>query len=626
MEKTEDELDAQKQQDSLITPTRMEQEKEMLVEPLKISESVEEENGGAVQHGGNGQFQATTKYLAIGGNAEMDEIHEHDEIQGSLPATESTARRTPPSDATSTIAVDQKDILVLDASKGGECPEKTTEDPSSSIPLKMEDEKPQSQNTMQSSIPSSPEVNSPVAKKSKTEKSNCQEKSQPGSKKISKTIRRGRHGDPRMHRAVAARLLNPEMNLLESLLEGGFTFPNGAPSDAENVDKSDRDIHDSDGILLSQRKNQLSRRLRLAKKRQLVSRPEEPPDPTAGLVPPGMRLPQLPGSEISNNTSDDRGASRELQNMLLNGRIAATTKPIRNPDPQFRNFYPEAPGGDAFAFQNMILNGGAPTSMPFQNTSGEMPMLNPTSHQLNASALNNPAVAAAAGPPGGIHQREGESRQQQHNFLQSQGHMPGNAGSNPASAMFHHQQNLRGTFFPNQDRTARDDNTSVANNQPFGQEGNGWFPSQQSAQRSQQGMLPPAGSLDPQQLLQLSSMMSMGLQGNQIPNNPNMGAPSFQGGSMPARGPNNNFPPFEMNRAQQHFLSSTVDFSGRGTLGHPHSTNKTNLNDGVTNNMIGIQQQQQQQEQQQQQPIMEAADEAQEKRSSSHQKTSNMWG
>ena len=73
----------------------------------------------------------------------------------------------------------------------------------------------------------------------------------------------GRRGDPRMHRAVAARRANPSMSLLEALIVGGFKFSNGT----DGRGKSDRNVYDSDNVLLCQRKNQLSRRLRLARRR-----------------------------------------------------------------------------------------------------------------------------------------------------------------------------------------------------------------------------------------------------------------------------------------------------------------------------------------------------------------------
>ena len=76
----------------------------------------------------------------------------------------------------------------------------------------------------------------------------------------------GRRGDPRMHRAVIARLHNPDMSLLDALLTGGFEFPN-----LDSPGKSDRNIIDKDNVLLCQRKNQLSRRLRLARKRQATN-------------------------------------------------------------------------------------------------------------------------------------------------------------------------------------------------------------------------------------------------------------------------------------------------------------------------------------------------------------------
>jgi hypothetical protein len=72
----------------------------------------------------------------------------------------------------------------------------------------------------------------------------------------SKASKLGRKGDPRMHRAVTARLENPNLTLYEALRIGGFEYP-------KNDDAS---LIDSEKVTLGQRKNQLSRRLRLARK------------------------------------------------------------------------------------------------------------------------------------------------------------------------------------------------------------------------------------------------------------------------------------------------------------------------------------------------------------------------
>lgn len=64
----------------------------------------------------------------------------------------------------------------------------------------------------------------------------------------------GRKGDPRMHKAVAARIANPSLSPYEALRAGGFEY--------HGDDSSSLDF---ENIMLSQRKNQLSRRLRLAK-------------------------------------------------------------------------------------------------------------------------------------------------------------------------------------------------------------------------------------------------------------------------------------------------------------------------------------------------------------------------
>lgn len=64
----------------------------------------------------------------------------------------------------------------------------------------------------------------------------------------------GRKGDPRMHKALEARLNDPKLSLFEALKIGGFVFH-----------WEDDVSYDEDHVLLSQRKNQLSRRIRLYK-------------------------------------------------------------------------------------------------------------------------------------------------------------------------------------------------------------------------------------------------------------------------------------------------------------------------------------------------------------------------
>ena len=73
----------------------------------------------------------------------------------------------------------------------------------------------------------------------------------------------GRTGDPRMHKAVAARMENPNLSLMEALRIGGFNYPEDCGDDGTCMD--------SDNITLGQRKNQLSRRCRIAKQHQKKS-------------------------------------------------------------------------------------------------------------------------------------------------------------------------------------------------------------------------------------------------------------------------------------------------------------------------------------------------------------------
>ena len=69
--------------------------------------------------------------------------------------------------------------------------------------------------------------------------------------------KRGRKGDPRMDRAVAARLGNPELTPIEALRFGGFNYPKHI--------HDNRYILPNDTVTLGQHKNQLSRRYRLAR-------------------------------------------------------------------------------------------------------------------------------------------------------------------------------------------------------------------------------------------------------------------------------------------------------------------------------------------------------------------------
>mmetsp|Transcript_36642 Transcript_36642/g.110061 ORF Transcript_36642/g.110061 Transcript_36642/m.110061 type:complete len:699 (-) Transcript_36642:246-2342(-) len=89
--------------------------------------------------------------------------------------------------------------------------------------------------------------------------------------------KQGRRGDPRMHRAVAERLANPKSSLLDALLKGGFVFTSlletddlsssaNANGDQQRID--DTKVFDIDEISLGQRKNQLSRRLRIEKEKE----------------------------------------------------------------------------------------------------------------------------------------------------------------------------------------------------------------------------------------------------------------------------------------------------------------------------------------------------------------------
>lgn len=72
----------------------------------------------------------------------------------------------------------------------------------------------------------------------------------------SSSAKAGRKGDPRMHRSVSARIADPSISLFDALKIGGFDYPHD----------NDANVIDSENVTLGQRKNQLSRRVRLVRK------------------------------------------------------------------------------------------------------------------------------------------------------------------------------------------------------------------------------------------------------------------------------------------------------------------------------------------------------------------------
>ena len=78
-----------------------------------------------------------------------------------------------------------------------------------------------------------------------------------------KVRRGGRQSDPRMSKAIAAKMNHDNLSLREALEAGGFVFP---PKTSSR--RAASTVIDNEGVTLAQRKNQLSRRLRKLKKRK----------------------------------------------------------------------------------------------------------------------------------------------------------------------------------------------------------------------------------------------------------------------------------------------------------------------------------------------------------------------
>lgn len=78
----------------------------------------------------------------------------------------------------------------------------------------------------------------------------------------------GRTGDQRMNKAMQAKLNNADISLIDALLSGGFVFPDLGKNDKKI---KTADVKDLEGVSIYQRRNQLLRRLRLAKDKEKKS-------------------------------------------------------------------------------------------------------------------------------------------------------------------------------------------------------------------------------------------------------------------------------------------------------------------------------------------------------------------
>jgi hypothetical protein len=110
-----------------------------------------------------------------------------------------------------------------------------------------------------------------------------------------------------MHRAVAARLANPDISLFQALRKGGFDYPTN----------DDASITDSEKVTLGQRKNQLSRRLRLARKQNGFDGQEGDLDGSDSLN--GLASQRESNASASSLSME---AQKELQKLMQHSRTS----------------------------------------------------------------------------------------------------------------------------------------------------------------------------------------------------------------------------------------------------------------------------------------------------------------
>jgi hypothetical protein len=192
----------------------------------------------------------------------------------------------------------------------------------------------------------------------------------------------GRKGDPRMHRAVAAKLNDPSLSSFEALKIGGFDYPYD----------DDATVVDSENITLVQRKNQLSRRIRLAKQQQ--EQEEEMYRLAASLRPSVLQpaayasLPQEAMTSIQNPASsmDTTNTSFEgSNNAVFHGsdrfHVAGTASSLHSvgfPG----GYYPDS---DVSQMHIQNLQAGAPYIPTQTFTASQVPM--PNQYPLHHASL-----------------------------------------------------------------------------------------------------------------------------------------------------------------------------------------------------------------------------------------------
>jgi hypothetical protein len=110
-----------------------------------------------------------------------------------------------------------------------------------------------------------------------------------------------------MHRAVAARLANPDISLFQALRKGGFDYPTN----------DDASVTDSEKVTLGQRKNQLSRRLRLARKQNGLDGQEGDLDGSDSLN--GLASQRESNASASSLSME---AQKELQKLMQHSRTS----------------------------------------------------------------------------------------------------------------------------------------------------------------------------------------------------------------------------------------------------------------------------------------------------------------
>ena len=334
-------------------------------------------------------------------------------------------------------------------------------------------------------------------------------------------------GDPRMNRAVEAKLRNPGISLSDALKAGGFKYP----------PKATASVLDEENVTLGQRKNQLNRRLRQARLNQNSKAAGGGPSETGASIHNTVVPAQSVGSTgvgaasglgqggFSFATSSNMGDAKRQK---LGGPLSAISTPSNNSggshtrgaqQQQQQQVGSSAGDGSSSSMLSLQLQ-SLLSGMPPPATSSQQGTTSGTSHPLSEQLMHMRSLQELPQP----HLLDGEQQQLQPQQSQTQ-----------LLQQLLQQQAQRQQQPQQQQQTHQDSTTLQQLQQQFQsqQQGQQQPPTEQAASALAGLLSPQVSGLLIQQMMNNSSAVNMNNNDN---NNTTNSAPTISSASVGASG------------------------------------------------------------------------------------------